>query len=178
MATRSLRSYLTQEKKFIGVGMVLYFLSLAIVLVIVTGLIINYGGSIFGPFPFDLLVVEIIFAFPAIPSSFIASYLSKNKFTGIFTIGLSGFIVISLLSLIIGIVLLGEVLGPPPVDHYEEFGRRMLILFIIFFYLFFILPTAGISAVFAALFGLVGSKKLLFFLKPNNRDKLINYKQT
>ena len=138
--------------------MVVYFLSFAIVFLIVTGIVIYHNGLIFGPFPFNLLITEIFFSLPAIPSSFITSYLNKKCSDGILVVGISGFIVILLISLIIGGALFIEFTGPPPADQWEGFGRMILILVIPFLYLFFIFPIAIISTLFARLSASAGSQ--------------------
>ena len=151
IAIKYLKNNLIQEKRFIGIGIIIYFLSLVIVLITVIGYTLTFGGLIFGSGLLGLLFIEGILSFPAIPSAFITSYLSKKRFTGLLTVTISGLAVISLISLIIGIILLGEILGPPPIDHYEYSARGFLLLFTFFFYLFFIFPIAVISAIFAVL---------------------------
>jgi hypothetical protein len=121
----------------------------------VIGYTITYGGFTFGSTLLNLMFIEVILSFPAIPSAFITRYLSKKHFTGFLTVVISGLIVIPLISLIIGIILLGEILGPPPMDHYEDFSRRMLFLFSFLLYLFIIFPIAVISAIFAVLTELI-----------------------
>ena len=151
LAIKHLKSNLIQEKRSIGIGIIIYFLSLVIVLITVIWYVLTFGGGIFGSGLLNLLFIEGILSFPAIPSAFITSYLSKKRFTGLLTVIISGLAVISLISLIIGIILLGEILGPPPIDHYEEASRGFLFLFSFFLYLFFIIPIAVISATFAVL---------------------------
>ncbi len=143
---RELKGYLREEKRSLGFGIAIYFLFLVIVLVIVVGSTISYGSL-----HLNLLFIEVILSFPAIPSAFITSYLSKKHYTGFLAVIISGLIVISLISLTIGLILLGEILGPPPIDQYEDFARRMLFLFSFLFYLFFVFPIAGLSVIFAVL---------------------------
>jgi uncharacterized membrane protein YfcA len=120
----------------------------------------SFHFSILYPFPFNLIITEIIFALPAIPSSFITSYLSKINSDGILAVGFSGFLVILLLSLILGVLVLIEFTGPPPTSEWEEFPRRMLILLILFLYLFFIFPVGLISMFFASIGSTYGNKLL------------------
>jgi hypothetical protein len=119
---RELKKYLKEEKRSIGFGIAVYFLFLVIILIFVIGHTITLGSM---PLNLLLIQVEVIFSFPAIPSALITSYLSKKHYTGFLAVMISGLIVISIISLIIVIILLGEVLGPPPIDQYEYFGRRM-----------------------------------------------------
>lgn len=150
---RELKKYLKEEKRSIGFGIAVYFLFLVIILIFVIGYTITLGSM-----PLNLLLIEVILSFPAIPSALITSYLSKKHYTGFLAVIISGLIVISIISLIIVIILLGEVLGPPPIEQYEDFGRRMLILLFFLFYLFFIFPIAGLSATFAVLTELLNPK--------------------
>jgi hypothetical protein len=164
-------SILATKRKALGAGIVLYFLVLTILFLAETMVIMTYGPP-FQFLPFDLLVIEIILSLPAIPSSFITSYWSKNRNVGIFSVLVSGIIVILILSLIIGALLLIELLGPPPTDQWDDFARGMLVMLVFFFYLLFILPIAGISANFAVIFGGLGYKRSLQGLTPKDQSKL------
>ncbi|UCG02377.1 MAG: hypothetical protein JSW11_22685 [Candidatus Heimdallarchaeota archaeon] len=152
---------LRQEKKAIVVGMVTYFLSLSIVFIIVIGMIYHLKIAILYPFPFNLIITEIIFALPAIPSAFITNYLSKRNSDGIYVVIISGILVIVLISSILGVLVFIELTGPPPVNEWARFGRYMPILLIFYLYLFFILPVGVISTFFASVSSTYGNKLLL-----------------
>ncbi|MFX0087655.1 MAG: hypothetical protein ACFFAU_18540 [Candidatus Hodarchaeota archaeon] len=154
----ALKENLIQEKRSIGIGIIIYFLSLAIACSILIGCRIIFGGLFLGSLPLYLLFADLILSFPAIPSTYITSYLSKKQYVGFQAVLVSGLIIISLISIIVGIILLGELVGPPPMDHYEDLGRRMIFLSFFFFYLFIIFPITMLSGVFAVLTELVSTK--------------------
>jgi hypothetical protein len=146
-----------QEKKSIGIGMVVYFFSLSIVFIVVIEAISYFHITILYPFPFNLIITEIIFALPAIPSSFITAYLSKRNL-GVCIVMLSGFLVILVISIILGALIFLVFTGPPPVSEWESFGRNMIILLIFFLYLFFIFPVGLISTFFASISAKCGNQ--------------------
>ncbi len=137
-----------------------YFLTLFIVFLVIIGMVNSFHFSILYPFLFNLIITEIIFVLPAIPSSFITSCLSKRNSDGILAVGFSGFLVILLLSLILGVLVLIEFTGPPPTGEWEEFARGMSILLILYLYLIFIFPVGLISMFFASIGSTYGNKLL------------------
>lgn len=160
----SIKTYLSQEKKAIGVGIGCYIISLFIVLLGVIILINTYSLAFTGQFLIDVLLVEVFFSLPAIPSSLVASYISKKRNTGIYTVGISGFLVISLLSLIILTISVLIFLQSPPTDHYEEFSRGMVIFFFTLLYPFFFFPISALSATFA----LIVERSYFYFYSTRN----------
>ncbi len=151
MVLNSIKSYQKQEKKAIGVGVGCYLISVFLVLVSVI-ILINLSSLAFtGEFLINVFLVEVLFSLPAIPSSLVATYISKKRNTGIYTVGISGGIMIVLLTMIILMILQLLILQPPPTSHYEEFSRGMVVFLIPLLYPFLIFPIAAMSAILAVL---------------------------
>ncbi|MFX1515114.1 MAG: hypothetical protein ACFFC6_02315 [Promethearchaeota archaeon] len=146
-----------QEKKSLGVGMAVYFLFLSIVFIIVIGMVFYFHFVILYPFPFNLIITELLFSLPAIPSSFITVYLSKRN-NGIYTVIISGFLVIILISIIMGLFVLLVFTSPPPANEWESFVRYMSIILIFYFYILFIFPVGLFSTFFASISSNYGNK--------------------
>jgi hypothetical protein len=146
-----------QEKKSIGVGMVVYFVSLFIVFIVVIGMISHFQITILYPFPFNIIITEILFVFPAIPSSFITGYLSRRD-SGINTVIISGCLVILLISILFGAFVLQIFTSPPPASEWESFVRYFSLILILYFYLLFIFPIGLISTFFASISAKYGNK--------------------
>jgi len=141
----------SREKISIGIGIGFYFLSLIVMLGIIVLLFTTNNFSVLGSFPLNLLIVEVILSLPAIPSAFIACCLSKKRNIGLISVFFSGIIVIALITLSIIILLATILLGPPPIDHYQEFSTRMTIWLLFVIYPTVIFPIAGISFIFAVI---------------------------
>lgn len=155
---------LARKRKDLGAGIALYFFVLTILILVEAMVIMTYE-----PFFLFLPFTWLILSLPAIPSSFISSYRSKDRSVGIHSVLVSGLIVIIILSLIFGASFLVELLGPPPTDQYEDLARRMYVLLVPFFFLILILPIAVISAGLAVIFGGLGYKRSVQGLTPKDQ---------
>lgn len=150
---------LVQEKKAVLVGMGTYYIFLILIFLALLNrtLEFRYFKLLF----LNLLVFDAFLAIPAIPSSFIASYLSKKKIIGIYSVFVSGIILVSILVLIDLFLVFSILIRPLPADQWEELGRLMVFMFIIMSTIFVIFPTCALSANLAIL-----TTQLFFFFHP------------
>ena len=158
-----MKNRLSTNKRAIRIGISCYFLCLILILIIVIILINDYTILIFGRFPVNILIVEVLLSLPAIPSSFVACELSEKRNSGIRTVIISGFITISLISLIIIIFLIVLFLNPS-ISSYEDLIKAGLFIAVVYFYTFFIFPISVMSMIYA-----VSIEQLWYSSKSINR---------
>ncbi|MFX1286295.1 MAG: hypothetical protein ACFFB5_21860 [Promethearchaeota archaeon] len=160
MAIEIIKIKLTSKRRIIGTGLVLYFSSLFTTLVILTLVVTGwnniFSSSILSYLPFNLMfiIILVILALPAIPSSYFSSYWGKDQSDGIFVVVVAGLIIILLFFLWWGLNLL---VYP---QFWEGYYRMVAFLSVPIFLLFFFFPIGLFSTFFAALFGWLGSKGL------------------
>ena len=154
----SITTYVTQEKKAIGVGIGCYMISLFLVIFCLIILVNPYTSTSIFAVLFGLLLIEVLFSLPAIPSALVASHLSKKQNAGIYTVGISGVLVVTLVNVIVIVFVLPPFLQAPPTDQYEELGRMLT------FYPFFLNPISAISAILTVI-----SERAYFYFSPPSR---------
>jgi len=141
---RYMKSIFLRDKKYILAGVIIYLLFLVLAVNWVSGRSRNYTDV-----DFYVQILDKVgpLFFPAIISSFVVSFFSKKHSTGIFTVIISGAIVLCFLSGMVGIRLLREP---------SEYVGNLFIAFL-FFFGFLIFPTIILSGVFTVLFSYLGS---------------------
>ncbi|MFX0052406.1 MAG: hypothetical protein ACFE8U_14065 [Candidatus Hermodarchaeota archaeon] len=159
MAIRSIKPLITQDKKNILMGVIIYFLFLLLAFFLVFRGNRDYSDV---SFFYQILDTVIPLSIPAIISSFIVSFFSKNHMTGIVSVFISGIITIFGLSVIAGVTLFRE---PISASTWNMF----IVLLYVFGFLY-IFPTIILSGVFTVLFSVFGSKLSLFISQQKNRE--------
>ncbi|MFX0172853.1 MAG: hypothetical protein ACFE9L_13130 [Candidatus Hodarchaeota archaeon] len=159
MAIRSIKPLITQDKKYILMGVILYFLFLLMAFSWVLRGNRDYSDV---SFFYQILDRVIPLSFPAIINSFIVSFLSKKHMTGIISVVISGIITIFCLSVIAGVILLREPISANTWDT--------LIILLFVFGFFFIFPTIILSGVFTVLCSVFGSNFRRLISQQKNRE--------
>ena len=147
MAMRSIKENFLLDKKFIFLGLIIYFIWLLIVVEYV------FSPRDYNEVPVYRQILEraIILSLPAISGAFFTSFFIKRPNSGLLSIFISGIIVLTFLSLYSGAVFLRNQIG-------GSSSIALTAIFIILFGVLFILPIIIISGVLAVLSSLIGYK--------------------